>query len=447
MKYRDERSIIGLLLITVFSIAIGSCTNRDSAQEGDFGAYYTRLVTGADWELFDRTGDFADIVVDLGPGKGKFIFWRGASYLPYWENASGKKFFVEEIIPRRGDGSDMMPDRVNTYSHVSLIESSETEATVHWRYLPDFEGTNPHTGVAANQFVDEYFTLTPEGVVRRQIKTGTEKIDDWNDPANKITQIFMLSQRGIVEKERIAAAINGEAEIAEGNPIIEETILEPLAWFKFDEANGDLTLEFRSKAESTIPGDKTIWKKGVSGTALQFDGYKTAVHIPSDESVRPAGEITLGGWVAIGAYPWSWCPIVQQADDVPEEVRLFRGEYDITELEKREGDLSIGLVGGDPDNQEGDVDVEQEIDFDEIEFVVKYLKEDDTGYFLGINGHGHPGFKLRVGGVWEELTSDVFLERKKWYHIAATYSQTSGKMILYVDGRLTDEKSLSYGQR
>ncbi len=443
MKNRGEISLVGLVMITLLSMALSSCTNQDSVQEGDFGAYHTRLLSGADWEQFDRTGDFADIVVDLGSGTGKFIFWRGASYLPYWENASGKKFFVEEIIPRRGDGSDMMPDRVNTYSHVSLIESSETEATIHWRYLPDFEGTNPHTGAAANQFVDEYFTLTSEGMVTRVIKTGTEKIDDWNDPGNRITQIFMLSQRGIVETERTEATSNAEAEITEGNPIIKESIREPLAWFKFDEAGGDLTKESRTNAESIVPGDKTIWKKGVSGTSLQFDGYKTAVQIPSDEAVKPSAEITLEGWVAIGAYPWSWCPIVQQADDVPEEVRLFRGEYDITDLAKREGDLSIGLVGGDPENQEGDVDVEQEIDFDEIEFVVKYLKEDDTGYFLGINGHGHPGFKLRVGGVWEELTSDVFLERKTWYHISATYSQTSGKMMLYVDGRLTDEKQVA----
>ncbi|MCK4990811.1 MAG: hypothetical protein KAS29_10010, partial [Bacteroidales bacterium] len=444
MKNRGDKSAMGLVTILMLTIFFSSCTiAQDSLQEGDFGAYYTRIITGADWEMFDRTGDFPDIVIDLGSAKGKFVFWRGTSYLPYWENPSGEKFFVEEIIPRQGNGNDMMPDKVNTYSHVSLIESSGTEATVHWRYLPDFGGTNPHTGVVANQFVDEYFTVTSNGEVTRLIKTGTEKIDAWNDPANKITQTFMLSQRGIVEKETIAATINGEAETIKGNSIIEETIVEPLAWFHFDEARGDLTHESLGNKASTIPGDKTIWKKGVSGTALQFDGYKTAVQIPSGEALKPVDEITLEGWVAIGAYPWSWCPIVQQADDVPEEVRLFRGKYDITDLDKREGDLSIGLVGGDPDNQEGDVDVEQEIDFDEIEFMVKYQKEDDTGYFLGINGHGHPGFKIRVGGVWEELTSDVFLERKKWYHIAVTYSQSSGKMLLFVDGEKTDEKQVA----
>ena len=444
MKNRNHKSSIGFVIITMLTIFFSDCTSdRDSLQGGDFGAYYTRIITGTDWEMFDRTGDFSDIIIDFGPGKGKFVFWRGASYLPYWENASGEKFFVDEIIPRKGDGSEMMPDRVNTYSHVSLIESSGAKATVHWRYLPDFSGANPHTGVVANQFVDEYFTLNSDGKVTRLVKTGTEKIDEWNDPGNRISQEFQLSQRGIVDGVRTPATISKQNGSVIENKLIKKTIVDPIAWFHFDEAKGDLTHESLGNTASTIPGDKTIWKKGVSGTALQFDGYKTAVQIPSNEALKPVDEITLEGWVAIGAYPWSWCPIVQQADDVPEEVRLFRGEYDITDLEKRDGDLSIGLVGGDPDNQEGDVDVEQEIDFDEIEFIVKYQKEDDTGYFLGINGHGHPGFKIRIGGVWEELTSEVFLERKKWYHIAATYSQSSGTMMLFVDGEKTDEKQVA----
>ena len=78
MKNRRERSLVGLVMITLLSLALSSCTNHDSLQERDFGAYYTRLVTGADWEMFDRMGDFADIIIDMGSGKGKFIFWRGA---------------------------------------------------------------------------------------------------------------------------------------------------------------------------------------------------------------------------------------------------------------------------------------------------------------------------------------------------------------------------------
>jgi hypothetical protein len=441
MKNNQVVNRVSGVLIVLAITAVMTANAQNRAAE-DFGAYYTQIWTGENWELYDRTGDFADIIVELGNDRGRFVFWRGSSYLPYWENASGDKFFVEETIPRTGDGNRIMPDRVNTYSRVSLIESSDQRAIVHWRYLPQFDGTNPHTGVKANNFVDEYFTITPDGMVSRTIRKGTKRIDEWNDPGNQVVQEFRLAKEGLVDLHVIPATITPKKLVVKGSAIVEGTIAEPVAWFKFNEGSGDQTLENLNGAVSVITGDKTVWKEGVSGTALQFDGYKTTVKIPAADGPRPSEAITLEGWVAIGAYPWSWCPMIQQADDVPEKVQLFRGQYDITDIEKREGDLSVGLVGGDPENQEGDVDVETEIDFDEIEFQVKYQKEDDTGYFLGIDGHGHPGFKIRVDGTWEELTSDTRLERKKWYHIAATYSQSDGKMILYVDGKKSGEKRI-----
>jgi hypothetical protein len=431
--------ILTTILVSMGGNALAQSTNPST----EFGAYYTSIKTGADWELYDRTGQYADIIVNLGEQKGKFVFWRGASYLPYWENAAGEYFFVDEIIERQGDGTATMPDRVNTYSHVALISNTEKEAVVHWRYLPVFAGSNPHTGVLATNFVDEYFTIHTDGKVKRTIKKGTMKIDAWNDSQNMITQHLQLNQNGIEVESTTPATTDITFTKTLGVTEVSNTISPPVAWFKFDEAQGNQTSETLGKGKSEIAGHKTVWKKGVSGTALQFDGYKTTVKIPAEHGPKPSAAITLEGWISIGAYPWNWCPMVQQADDVPEEVRLFRGDIDITDLEKREGDLSVGLVGGDPENQEGDVDVEQEIDFDEIEFIVKYQKEDDKGYFLGIDGHGHPGFKIRVGGVWEELTSEVALERKQWYHLAATYDQQSGHMKIYVDGKLTDEQKVS----
>jgi hypothetical protein len=442
MKVKSLHTRLARHIIILISICLVCCTPTPEPSE-DFGAYYSRILTGAAWEKFDRTGDYADVIVDLGEDMGKFVFWRGASYLPYWENSTGEQFYVEELIPRKGDGKIPMHDRVNTYARVALIESNEDHAIVHWRYLPAFDGTNPHTDVAAINFVDEYYNIQAHGYVTRTVKKGTEKIDDWNDPGNQVTQTFYLDPKGLVNQDLVPASLTHSPSSTEGSTTISQTLSNPVAWFKFDEAGGDFTTENIGGGKSLITGDKTVWKRGVSGTALQFDGYKTTVKIPAADSPSPTEAITLEGWVAVGAYPWSWCPIIQQADDVPEEVRLFRGKYDITDINKREGDLSVGLVGGDPDNQEGDVDVVQEIDYDEIEFHVKYLKEDDMGYFLGIDGHGHPGFKIRVGGVWEELTSDVRLERKTWYHIAATYSKTTGRMELFVDGKRSAGKDIA----
>jgi len=411
----------------------------------DFGAYYTRIDTGEEWEKYDRTGDFADIVVDLGAENGRFVFWRGSSYLPYWENASGKQFYVKEIIERKGDGNGIMPDKVNTYSKIALIESSKEQVIVHWRYLPEFSGSNPHTGVKAINFVDEYFTIYPNGNVIRTIKKGTPKIEAWKDTGNQIVQEFSLNRKGIKITKQTEAKVSSEQKnTIKGSDIVAASVKKPVAWFKFDEALGDTTVDNLGSGKSVITGDKTVWKKGMSGTALQFDGYKTTVKIPAANAPKPVEEITLEGWIAIGAYPWSWCPMIQQADDVPEEVRLFRGDYDITDLKKREGDLSVGLIGGDPDNVEGDANLEEEeIDFDEIEFKVKYQKENDTGYFFGIDGHGHPGFNLRVGGVWEELTSDFHLIRKKWYHLTATYSKSTGEMAVFVNGNKVANKKVA----
>ena len=122
---------------------------------GKFGAYYTRINSGEDFEKYSRTGDYADITVDLGNNL-KFNFWRGSSYLPYLEN-NKTKYYVDEIIHRSGDGNAKRPDCVNFYSHAEIIESTPEQVVIHWRYLPEFGGTNPHTGVLPTEFVDEYY--------------------------------------------------------------------------------------------------------------------------------------------------------------------------------------------------------------------------------------------------------------------------------------------------
>ena len=66
------------------------------------------------FERYCRTGEDADIVVKIGQPAGRLVFWRGQSYLPYWQTTAGRWSFPE-IVPRRGDGEGSMPDRVNSY--------------------------------------------------------------------------------------------------------------------------------------------------------------------------------------------------------------------------------------------------------------------------------------------------------------------------------------------
>jgi len=94
---------------------------------GELRAYYTKVNSGEAFEQYSRTGPYADIVIEVGGGK--FVFWRGSSYLPYWQTDEGK-WYVDEVIDRDGDGPTRRPDKVNTYSRVALIESSPAKAVV-----------------------------------------------------------------------------------------------------------------------------------------------------------------------------------------------------------------------------------------------------------------------------------------------------------------------------
>ena len=85
-------------------------------------------------------------------------------------------------------------------------------------------------------------------------------------------------------------------------------------------------------------------------TGLQGWNYQIRLGKILAPAIKEA--ITLEGWAAMAAYPWSWTTIVQQMDDEPEE-------------------------------REFQVDPNEELPWD-MRFRVIYKKENDRGYFLGI---------------------------------------------------------------
>ena len=354
-------------------------------------AYYSRVDSGEPFEKFSRTGDYADIIVKLGAPEGRLVFWRGSSYLPYWETARGK-WRLEEIVPRRGDGTATMPDRVNVFAHAEIIENTASKVIVHWRYLSRFTAGNPRGGLDPNNFVEEVFTITPNGRITRVVKQGTKTIDEWNDPLNQVTQITQLAKDGIKHIHRENPRHSAPPALVKGNPIKGPAVVAPCAWFKFDEGQGDTTKEDISQLSLTVAGHKTLWKQGVSGTALEFDGYHTVVALPAAHAPKiQAGDLTLEGWFALGAYPWNWAPIVQQGDD--------------------------------------------------------------DGYFLGVDSHGYPGFMVKASGIWHKLsvpnhppyTDTNHLALFRWHHVAGTYSKTDGMMRLYVNGQEVASNSAGPG--
>jgi hypothetical protein len=362
----------------------------------DFGAYYTRVDSGEPFEKFSRTGPHADVVVrGIGPEKGRLVFWRGSSYLPYWQ-VGEKTWFLEELIERSGDGPEKRPDRVNTYSVVRIIESSPSRAVVHWRYLPKFEGENPHFNetnlrfhrdklgekkpkhlVTTTAFVDEYFTVTPDGRVTRTFRKGTERFDDWVNPKNVRVQEIRLTGAGATVEKTAEPGTSAPAGPIQGNPVRDKTVVAPVKWWKFDEGAGNATREAVAGDACEVAGHCAYWKRGVSGTALAFDGYTSAIRLPAEKAPAVADAVTLEGWVALGAYPWNWTPIVQQGHD--------------------------------------------------------------ESYYLGIGPHGHVAMRVKAGSDVRGVESRKQLERKRWYYVAGTFDKATGVLRVFIDGEQCGE--------
>ena len=146
----------------VFALCLSSLV-----EAREMRAYYAQIDSGQEFERYSRTGPYADVVIELE--SGKFVFWSGSSYLPYWETSRGK-WFVNELFERKGDGPAERPDKVNTYSRVIIADSGPDRVLIGWRYLPQFGGKNPHTGPDATRFVEEYFEVGSDGTVTRTVR-------------------------------------------------------------------------------------------------------------------------------------------------------------------------------------------------------------------------------------------------------------------------------------
>src|SRR5687768_12640630 len=49
---------------------------------------------------------------------------------------------------------------------------------------------------------------------------------------------------------------------------------------------------------------------GVVGHGLRLDGFTTRVIREWEDLKKPGNEFTIESWVALGEYPWNWCPLI-----------------------------------------------------------------------------------------------------------------------------------------
>jgi hypothetical protein len=102
---------------------------------GRFGACYTTLAYYDAWDALWRVDDHADVVVNFDELSGRFIFWRGTSYIPHWVTGNGIWYNNEftETWSELGCHEPMSDKRCQS-SHVRILENHPARIVVHWRY-------------------------------------------------------------------------------------------------------------------------------------------------------------------------------------------------------------------------------------------------------------------------------------------------------------------------
>jgi len=148
----------------------------------------------------------------------------------------------------------------------------------------------------------------------------------------------------------------------------------PVAWWSFDERQDSVVRDRVGRIEDKIEGSYT-YTSGAEGTALKLDGFSTRVIRRAEDVPELGDEFSMEAWVALGAYPWNWCPVVSQSNG----------------------------------NKEG--------------------------YYFAVGPRGEVSVELAVDGQWHACKSERFaVPLRKWVHIAGTYGRDEG-LTVYVNGR------------
>lgn len=172
-----------------------------------------------------------------------------------------------------------------------------------------------------------------------------------------------------------------------------------IAYWPFDEGQGNITKDTVSGLEDKIefalqkgrfqPPQNPIWRNGISGSALLFDGYSTYIRRPAEE-VQPSKEgFSLSVWVAPRTYDYG-------------------------------ADNRLAAI------------------------VNQHHRERAEGYLLGISRHGAWSLQLGLDGQWTEIWSNErIITLNSWSFVVAVYDREASELKLYLNGEEAASKQVS----
>jgi hypothetical protein len=99
---------------------------------------------------------------------------------------------------------------------------------------------------------------------------------------------------------------------------------EPILHWDFEKTDTDTTGEVVSGIAATLEGN-VMTAEGIQGQGLRLDGFTTCLRHEAENTILPDDEFTIACWVALGNYPWNWCPVLTTESDEIKGCRLMIG--------------------------------------------------------------------------------------------------------------------------
>jgi hypothetical protein len=98
----------------------------------------------------------------------------------------------------------------------------------------------------------------------------------------------------------------------------------PIMHWDFENNEGKTTIERISGSTDTLEG-RYEEAQGVKGIGLRLDGFTTCIRKSPEHVTTPGDEYSVEAWVALGNYPWNWCPILTTESADLSGYRLMLG--------------------------------------------------------------------------------------------------------------------------
>jgi hypothetical protein len=299
--------------------------------QDSFYAYHTKVSHTST----DYFGKYADLIVVLGEDH-QLEFTRRTQYVPRWVTPSGV-YMIDEFFPDRDSDPNM------DYNYVRLMEESPERIVVHWRYFPDIQSIREANDRLEPTFlggftaaVHETFAIYPDGRVEREVRDARDsRYESWNRKGFAHRQEIRLLDEGVKHgsvrwgQRRVAIPEQVEGHPPKTGKDLSEPVLawtfddrleEPEEdWDEWDiEEFAYTTREQVSEEPCEIEGHAAYYNSGVSGTALGFDGYYTAVRFEGDHPDVDA-DMSVEAWMALDVYPFNEAPLIHCSREFGEE--------------------------------------------------------------------------------------------------------------------------------